>query len=129
LTTPEAKSKGVPLPPEFIERWKRFFPSLDLRRVRVHWGIPARLTRLAGIPNPAAVSYRYHIYVDPRYADLNSPHGTRVILHELRHVAQWRAFGDRLYTMYQEANRRGYWRNPLEQDAYRYERLILAAVP
>ncbi len=119
--------EGLPLPPSFIRRYARFFPTLDLRRVRVHVGIPRELAARAGITNPAAISYRYHIYVVPEYADLSSGSGRRVILHELRHIAQWKALGDKLYTSYGEVNRGGYWKNPYERDAYRYEQLILSA--
>ena len=120
-------AKGIPLPPDFIRRYQRFFPTVDLKKVRVHIGIPRKLAKLAGIPHPAAVSYRNRIYVDPNYADLRSAEGRRLILHELRHVAQWKAFGDELYTSYQKAHSHGYWRNPYERDAYRYERLVLKA--
>jgi len=126
---PEAKNgKGRPLPRRFVERFQRFF-TYDLRKVRIHRGIPARLRALAGCRDPIAVSYRDRIYIAPGYANLNTPSGLRTVLHELRHVDQWARYGDRVYREYARAARAwGYWANPWERDAYRHERRVFRAV-
>lgn len=52
-----------------------------------------------------------------------------MVVHELRHVDQWAAHGDEVYSKYRKAlDLWGYWLNPWERDAYRHERRVLAAV-
>ena len=117
---------GRPLP-GIVRRVLQPFFKVDLRKVRVYQGIPEWLVKRSAVQNPAAMSYRYNIYVAPGYADLFKPSGWRTLIHELRHVEQFDREGSAMYTRYRGfTGQRGYWANPYEQDAYRFEKAVAA---
>lgn len=115
---------GRPLP-KVVRRILQPFFSVDLSKVRVHQGIPAWLATRAAVPNPAAMSYKYDIYIAPGYADLFKPSGWRTLIHELRHIEQYARLGPGMYNRYRQyAHKQGYWENPFEVDAYRFEAAV-----
>ena len=127
---PPARDQGSPGPgrplPQVVQRvLQPFFPDLDLSKIIVHQGIPEELKRRAASPNPAAISVGNHIYVEPGYASLLTPSGWRVLIHELRHIEQYQREGPEVMRKYKEAHRKyGYWDNPYERDAYRFESIV-----
>ena len=121
-------SVGRPIPP-IVQRILQPFYHFPLKKVRVHQGIPAWLARKAAIDKPAAMSYKYQVYVSPGYADLKLPSGWRTLIHELRHVEQYHTLGNKMYQNYgQVAARDGYWKNPYEEDAYNFESKVAKAL-
>jgi len=126
---PPARGNGTPGPgrplPKVVQKvLQPFFPDLDLSKVIVHQGIPEEIRKRASSPNPVAVSVKNHIFIEPGYASLLTPSGWRVLIHELRHIQQFQRDPDVL-KKYKEAHHKyGYWDNPYERDAYRFESIV-----
>ena len=128
-------NKGIGIPgrgrpiPSIVQKILQPFYHFPLKRVRVHQGIPQWLARRAAVSKPAAMSYKYDIYVAPGYADLKIPSGWKVLIHELRHVEQYHRVGPKMYRNYgRYTAREGYWKNPYEKDAYSFERKVAHAL-
>lgn len=120
---------GKPLPRVLQKILRPFFPDLDLSQVRVHLGIPPELKRASVTGAPAATSWRNHIFIEPGYANLYSPSGWRVLIHELAHVQQWAREGDQMYQRYRNVTEKvGYWDNPYEKEAYHVEGKVIQAL-
>lgn len=123
LTTPVVRR----LPAEVRRTIQGAYPGIDLRKVRLVSPIPVRIRRRTQVPRPAAVTWRYTIYVEPAYADATTPTGLRVILHELRHMAQWKKYGDSFYPAY-AAQGGSVKANPFEADAISFETAATVAL-
>ena len=107
------------------------YPTLDLRGLRFHLGIPHvfNLFAIQGITLPGRVSpRRARIYIDPRFWDPGSLDGLGLLLHEAYHALQLQEAGPGLgllrpflvlYLACAAANRFRYAGHPMEDDAYR----------
>lgn len=106
------------------------YPSLDLREVRFHLGIPHifNIFAIQGITLPGRVRpRRTRIYIDPRYWDPGSVDGLGLLLHEAYHALQLQEAGPGLgllrpflvlYLACAAGNRFRYAGHPMEDDAY-----------
>ncbi|MEM1684311.1 MAG: DUF4157 domain-containing protein [Nanopusillaceae archaeon] len=117
------------MPAFLVSLLQPFFPGVDLKRVRIHRGIPPEIRARSAVTNPAAITVGYTIYVQPGYMDITHPHGIRTLLHELRHIQQYAALGSSFTQEYSKGVRQyGYWRNPFELDAYVVEHRLANAL-
>lgn len=125
---PAPSEKVLTLPRWAIVALQPFY-SFPLEKVRIHVGIPEFIRARAATDRPIAVSCRYNIYIDPRYASFRHPTAWRIILHELRHIEQYHRYGEKLYEDYRRFKKtHGYWNNPFEIDAYAFERRVAEAL-
>ncbi|HEX6863993.1 MAG TPA: hypothetical protein VF414_14290 [Thermoanaerobaculia bacterium] len=107
------------------------YPTLDLRGLRFHVGIPHffNLFAIQGITLPGKVSpRRTRIYIEPRYWQPGSVDGLGLLLHEAYHALQLQEAGPGigllrpflvLYLACAAGNRFRYAGHPMEDDAYR----------
>ena len=107
------------------------YPTLDLRRLRFHRGIPHvfNLFAIQGITLPGKVfPRRVRIYIEPRFWDPGSVDGLGLLLHEAYHALQLQEAGPGLglfrpflvlYLACAAGNRFRYAGHPMEDDAYR----------
>lgn len=107
------------------------YPTLDLRRLRFHLGIPHvfNLFAIQGITLPGKVfPRRTRIYIEPRFWDPGSIDGLGLLLHEAYHALQLQEAGPGLglfrpflvlYLACAAGNRFRYAGHPMEDDAYR----------
>lgn len=106
------------------------YPTLDLRGLRFHLGIPHvfNVFAIQGITLPGRVSpRRTRIYIDPRYWHPGSVDGLGLLLHEAYHALQLQEAGPGigllrpflvLYLACAAGNRFRYAGHPMEDDAY-----------
>ena len=106
------------------------YPTLDLRGVRFHLGIPHVFNLLAiqGITLPGRLRpRRARIYIDPRFWNPGSVDGLGLLLHEAYHALQLQEAGPGigllrpflvLYLACAAGNRFRYAGHPMEDDAY-----------
>ena len=120
----------VGLPEEARRTLAALYPSLDLRRVRFHRGLPHLLARFSnGITLPGALSLRLcRIYIQPRSWRPETAGGLDLLAHEAFHALQMQETGPGLglvrpFIVLYLACASGvgfrYRRHPLEIDAYR----------
>jgi hypothetical protein len=107
------------------------YPTLDLRGLRFHLGIPHifNLFAIQGITLPGKVfPRRTRIYIEPRYWQPGSVDGLGLLLHEAYHALQLQEAGPGigllrpflvLYLACAAGNRFRYAGHPMEDDAYR----------
>jgi len=107
------------------------YPTLDLRTLRFHLGIPHvfNLFAIQGITLPGRVSpRRTRIYIEPRFWQPGSVDGLGLLLHEAYHALQLQEAGPGigllrpflvLYLACAAGNRFRYAGHPMEDDAYR----------
>jgi hypothetical protein len=107
------------------------YPTLDLRGLRFHLGIPHvfNLFAIQGITLPGKVfPRRTRIYIEPRYWQPGSVEGLGLLLHEAYHALQLQEAGPGigllrpflvLYLACAAGNRFRYAGHPMEDDAYR----------
>lgn len=106
------------------------YPTLDLRRLRFHLGIPHvfNLFAIQGITLPGKLSpRRTRIYIEPRFWNPGSLDGLGLLLHEAYHALQLQEAGPGigllrpflvLYLACAAGNRFRYGGHPMEDDAY-----------
>lgn len=120
----------VELPEEVRRLLADSYPTLDLRRVSFHRGLPHLLRWAAqGMTLPAVLSpVGCRIYIQPRWWDTTSVHGLGLLLHEAFHALQMQEAGPGLglfrpflvlYLACSAGNGFQYRHHPMEQDAYR----------
>lgn len=107
------------------------YPTLDLRGLRFHLGIPHvfNLFAIQGITLPGKVfPRRTRIYIEPRFWQPGSVDGLGLLLHEAYHALQLQEAGPGiglmrpflvLYLACAAGNRFRYAGHPMEDDAYR----------
>ena len=107
------------------------YPTLDLRELRFHLGIPHifNLFAIQGITLPGKVfPRRTRIYIEPRFWQPGSVEGLGLLLHEAYHALQLQEAGPGigllrpflvLYLACAAGNRFRYAGHPMEDDAYR----------
>ena len=107
------------------------YPTLDLRGLRFHLGIPHffNLFAVQAITLPGKVfPRRARIYIEPRYWQPGSVDGLGLLLHEAYHALQLQQAGPGigllrpflvLYLACAAGNRFRYAGHPMENDAYR----------
>lgn len=112
------------------------YPTLDLRRLRFHLGIPHvfNLFAIQGITLPGKVfPRRTRIYIEPRFWQPGTVDGLGLLLHEAYHALQLQEAGPGiglfrpflvLYLACAAGNRFRYVGHPMEDDAYRLEDLF-----
>lgn len=120
----------VELPEPARRVLRSVYPTLDLRGVRFHLGIPHVFNAFAiqGITLPGKLlPRRTRIYIDPRYWDPGSVQGLGLLLHEAYHALQIQEAGPGigllrpflvLYLACAAGNRFRYAGHPMEDDAY-----------
>lgn len=120
----------VELPEEVRRLITSVYPTLDLRRVSFHRGLPHLLRGVAsGMALPAVLSpVRCRIYIEARHWDTASVSGLGLLLHEAFHALQMQEAGPGLgllrpflvlYLACAAGNGFLYHRHPMERDAYR----------
>lgn len=107
------------------------YPTLDLRRLRFHLGIPHffNLFAIQGITLPGKVfPRRTRVYIEPRFWEPGSVEGLGLLLHEAYHALQLQETGPGigllrpflvLYLACAAGNGFRYAGHPIEDDAYR----------
>ena len=107
------------------------YPTLDLRRLRFHLGIPHffNLFAIQGITLPGKVfPRRTRVYIEPRFWEPGSVEGLGLLLHEAYHALQLQEAGPGLglfrpflvlYLACAAGNGFRYAGHPIEDDAYR----------
>lgn len=120
----------IELPEEVLRLLAGSYPTLDLRRVSFHRGLP-HLLRVAaqGMTLPAVLSpVGCRIYIEPRSWDTASVRGLGLLLHEAFHALQMQEAGPGLgllrpflvlYLACAAGNGFRYRHHPMEGDAYR----------
>lgn len=121
----------VELPEPARQILRSVYPTLDLRGLRFHLGIPHvfNLFAIQGITLPGKVfPRRTRIYIEPRYWQPGSVDGLGLLLHEAYHALQLQEAGPGigllrpflvLYLACAAGNRFRYAGHPMEDDAYR----------
>ena len=121
----------VELPEPARRVLRSVYPTLDLRGLRFHLGIPHffKLFAIQGITLPGKVFPRHtRIYIEPRFWDPGSVDGLGLLLHEAYHALQLQEAGPGigllrpflvLYLACAAGNRFRYAGHPMEDDAYR----------
>ncbi len=120
----------VELPEEVRRLLAVSYPTLDLRRVSFHRGLPHLLRWAAhGITLSAVLSpFGCRIYIQPRRLDTASVDGLGLLVHEAFHALQMQEAGPGLgllrpfivlYLACAAGNGFQYHRHPMERDAYR----------
>jgi hypothetical protein len=121
----------VELPEPARQILRLVYPTLDLRTLRFHLGIPHffNLFAIQGITLPGKVfPRRTRIYIEPRYWQPGSVDGLGLLLHEAYHALQLQEAGPGigllrpflvLYLACAAGNRFRYEGHPMEDDAYR----------
>lgn len=118
--------------PEHVRKvLQAVYPTLDLRSVRFHLGIPHvfNLFAIQGITLPGKLRpRRARIYIEPKYWNPGSVDGLGLLLHETYHALQIQEAGPGLgllrpflilYLACAAGNRFRYAGHPMEDDAYR----------
>ena len=117
--------------PEHARRVLRtVYPTLDLKALRFHLGIPHvfNLFAIQGITLPGKLRPRSRIYIEPEFWDPGSLDGLGLLLHESYHALQIQEAGFGLgllrpfmvlYLACAAGNRFQYAGHPMEDDAYR----------
>lgn len=120
----------VELPEPARRVLRTVYPTLDLRSLRFHLGIPHifNLFAIQGITLPGKISpRRARIYINPSFWEPGSLDGLGLLLHEAFHALQLQEAGPGiglmrpflvLYLACAAANRFRYGGHPLEDDAY-----------
>jgi hypothetical protein len=120
----------VALPEEARQRLAALYPTLDLRRVRFHGGLPwfVRGAATDGITLPARLSpRRCRIYIRPDAWQPATSDGLALLAHEAFHALQMQEAGPGvgllrpfliLYLACAAGNRFRYRGHPMESDAY-----------
>lgn len=120
----------VELPEPARQILRSVYPTLDLRGLRFHLGIPHffNLFAIQGVTLPGKVFARHtRIYIEPRYWQPGSVDGLGLLLHEAYHALQLQEAGPGigllrpflvLYLACAAGNRFRYAGHPLEDDAY-----------
>jgi hypothetical protein len=121
----------VELPEPTRQILRSVYPTLDLRGLRFHIGIPHffNLFAIQGITLPGKVfPRRTRIYIEPRFWQPGSVDGLGLLLHEAYHALQLQEAGPGigllrpflvLYLACAAGNRFRYAGHPMEDDAYR----------
>jgi hypothetical protein len=121
----------VELPEPARQILRLVYPTLDLRGLRFHRGIPHffNLFAIQGITLPGKVfPRRTRIYIERRFWDPGSVDGLGLLLHEAYHALQLQEAGPGigllrpflvLYLACAAGNRFRYAGHPMEDDAYR----------
>jgi hypothetical protein len=76
------------LPKSAAQVLSPFFPGFDLRRVRIHEGIPRYV-----VGRPIGYADRDHIYFAPGAYRVDTVAGLALIAHELAHCRQYGRYG------------------------------------
>jgi hypothetical protein len=109
------KRAGVPLPEEVVTLLAPFFPGFDLRRVRIHEGIPRYV-----IGDAVGYADRYDIYFAPGAYRVDTVGGLALIAHEIAHCLQYHEHGTwRFRARYVAAYFKNRWRGMNHLKAYR----------
>ncbi|MEA2564127.1 MAG: hypothetical protein QOH06_5631 [Acidobacteriota bacterium] len=121
----------VELPEPARQILRSVYPTLDLRGLRFHLGIPHffNLFAIQGITLPGRIfPRRARIYIEPRFWNPGSVDGLGLLLHEAYHALQLQEAGPGigllrpflvLYLACAAGNRFRYAGHPMEDDAYR----------
>jgi hypothetical protein len=121
----------VELPEHALRVLRAVYPTLDLKELRFHLGIPHvfHMFEIQGITLPGKLRpRRARIYIEPGYWDPGSPDGLGLLLHEAYHALQIQEAGPGLgllrpvmilYLACAASNRFRYAGHPMEDDAYR----------
>ncbi|HYP28903.1 MAG TPA: DUF4157 domain-containing protein [Blastocatellia bacterium] len=130
-STPKRReARGSALPESTIKLLAPYFPSLNLREIRVREGIPWYV-----LMDASAYADRNYIYFAPGAYDPYSVEGIAIIGHEITHSAQYKAIGTLKFRvlylwewvrgLYTHLSiRRAYARNPFEVAAARMQSRI-----
>lgn len=132
------KRRGEPLPLEVQQLLAPFFPDFDLRRVRIHEGIPRYVT-IASAIEPIGYTDRNRIYLTPGSYRVDSIEGLALLAHEITHCRQYKQHGTwrfraKYLTAYFKNRRRGmsaqtaYLSIPYEIEAREIEAKVHAAL-
>ena len=124
------KRVARPLPPEALRLLQPFFPSFDLRRIRVCEGIPRYV-----IGDALGYADRDTIYLQRGAYQPETIHGLALLAHEIAHCQQYDRYGAwrfrvRYLSEYFKYRRRGmnhataYWHISFEIQARAVEDLV-----
>jgi hypothetical protein len=104
-----APEKALYLPSDVQILLARHFPDFDLRRVRIHIGIPSHVRLFAAI-TAAAYTSGDDLYFAPGVYDTTTIEGLALIAHEIAHSVQYKRYGkikfQLLYLMHYLANKK-----------------------
>ena len=129
-TSKRRGARGSELPESTIKLLAPYFPTMNLREIRVREGIPWYVPMAA-----SAYADRNYIYFAPGAYDPYSVEGIAIIGHEITHSAQYKAIGTMKFRalylwewvrgFYRHLSvRRAYARNPFEVAAARMQSRI-----
>lgn len=129
-TSKRREARGSELPESAIKLLAPYFPTMDLREIRVREGIPWYVPMGA-----SAYADRNYIYFAPGAYDPYSVEGIAILGHEITHSAQYKAIGTMKFRalylwewvrgLYKHLSFRGaYARNPFEVAAARMQSRI-----
>jgi hypothetical protein len=132
---PAGRAGPFPLPQAVQELLAPHFPDFDLRRVRIHHGIPPHI-RLFAVIIPSAYTSGYDLHFAPGAYDTDSIEGLALIAHEIAHSIQYERHGkvrfQLLYLLHYVANKRkamsdlhAYEEIPFEREARAKEQEVL----
>ena len=88
MTAPSDCDRGAELSPLLRAKLARYFPGLDLERVRLHRGVPRYVPG-----RPAGYVNRHRIYLAAGGGEPADAEFLALLAHELVHVAQYRDLG------------------------------------
>ena len=86
------KHAGEPLPLEIQQLLAPFFPGYDLRRVRIHEGIPRYITAVSAI-EPVGYTNQNRIYLASGAYRVDTLEGLALLAHEIAHCRQYHEHG------------------------------------